>query len=151
MVFRAAKERHGLESPAEFLKAPRVKRENERPRKAAFTPDELRAVIAAMDGEWKTLTLLGACTGARLTDLQMPDWTSIDLANEVIVFTAKKTSRLTRIPIAPPLLRRLSALPGREGKVLPALSSKNSTTLSTMFVNRLKAIGAAGSSRSRAV
>lgn len=141
MIFKSAKEDYGGESPAEFLRSPGTTRASEKFKKAAFTADQLRQLLGSLSGELKTLTVLGAYTGARLGDMQHLQWGSVDLKARVISFRAQKTGRMMRVPIAPPLEKLLSSLESREGYVVPGLAAKPTNSVSVAFVAALRKIG----------
>jgi integrase len=108
-VFRSAKkEGYLLEDPAEFVEP--VKRENSRTARRAFTIDELRAVLANADDEWKSLIKFGLYTGQRLGDIAALTWSNVDLERNVIRLTTRKTGKALTIPIADLLRTHILAL-----------------------------------------
>lgn len=108
MVFRSAR-RDGvlLEDPADGVKAVKNGASSER---RPFSIDELRAVVAVADEEWRSLIKFGLYTGQRLGDLAMLNWSQIDLQREEIRLTARKTGKALLIPIAAPLREHLLSL-----------------------------------------
>lgn len=141
-VFRAAKrDGYSLEDPAEFVDAVRASKTNIR---RAFTVDELRAVMEIADPEWQSLMRFGLYTGQRLADLANLTWNNIDLDREVIRFTARKTDRVTLIPIADPLRAHIESLPASDNPrdpLHPKLFGRPSNQLSNQFVELLVAVG----------
>jgi integrase len=70
-----------------------------------FTPDQLRALLGAAEGDMKTLILLGYYTGARLGDCANMRWDQVNFAQVVIDFTPQKTrTKRIVVPIHPDLL-----------------------------------------------
>jgi integrase len=59
----------------------------------AFTLDELRALFAAADTDWKTMILLGYHLGFRIQDAASLRWNQIDLDRGVIVMRPGKEAR----------------------------------------------------------
>lgn len=108
MLFKAAR-RDGfiLDDPSEF-----VERLKDRPKdvRRPFTLDELRAVMAVADDEWRSMLRFGLFTGQRLYDVANLRWAQIDLAREEIRLTAKKTGKGLTLPLAGPLLRHVLTL-----------------------------------------
>ena len=68
-----------------------------------LTNDEIKRLLDAAQGEWRTLFLIGIYTGLRLGDCCTLDWSSIHLAQGVIQLTPAKTrrhhQRIVTIPI----------------------------------------------------
>lgn len=139
MIFKCVREDYGGESPAEFVRPPAADREAKR--KPAFTLEQLRRMAGSMVGEMKTLTLLGIYTGARLGDLHLLKWESVDLAAGVISFRTQKTRRMMRIPIAPPLLRHVQGLERVGDYVVPGLAAKATNSVGIEFVRDLRRHG----------
>jgi len=59
-----------------------------------FTPDELKALLAVCDPNWKALVLLGALAGLRLGDASSLTWQNVDLEKRVITYFPKKKRHL---------------------------------------------------------
>lgn len=91
-----------------------------------FTHDEVKALLAHAEGEWKTTILLGAFAGMRLGDAVRLRWDNVDLAGGVITFTPEKTKRKGRVvtmPIIPTLHDYLMNLAGdTDGYLSPTLA-----------------------------
>ena len=71
--------------------------------KGVFTPEQIRQLLDAAEGDWPGLILAGYYTGARLGDLARLTWASVDLVERSITFTQKKTGAGLKIPIHPEL------------------------------------------------
>jgi integrase len=117
--------RQGLitSNPAEAVDLP----ENDAVERAAFTPAEVKMLVDAADGEWKTLILLAYFTGARLSDCCRMQWAAVDLAKGAITYTQGKTGNTVTIPIHPSLDAQLSKLPGSdkpEKFLMPGMADK---------------------------
>jgi integrase len=123
-----------LHNPAEAIELPTLKAI----RRELFTPEELRALLAAASNEWKTLILLGYYLGGRLGDMRTLSWDSVDLANSVITFTQGKTGRQVQVPLHPELEEHLLSLAkDRGGALCPDLSKAELTGrsgLSSQFI-----------------
>lgn len=76
-------------------------------RKECFTPEQVKALVGAADGDWKGLVLAGYYTGARLGDLSRLAWESVHLERGSISFTQGKTKQPIEIPIHPEFHRWL--------------------------------------------
>ena len=113
MIFLAAR-RDGVigDNPAEDVKTvsmrgtPRVRR--------PFSIDELRAVLAVADAEWRGMILFALNTGARLADVAMLTWQNIDLSSKEIRYTARKGDKPRIIPLAGALEEYVIGLPAHD-------------------------------------
>jgi integrase len=94
--------------------------------KSTFTPEQVAALVAAADGEWKGAILVGFYTGARLGDVRALRWRDVDLAQKkTITFEQGKTGRKVVVPIYPDLedyLLSVSAPDDESAFVFPALA-----------------------------
>lgn len=108
-LFREAK-KDGLivDDPGEFVEA--VKHRSDDVRRP-FKLDELRAVLAVADDEWRSMIRFGLYTGQRLSDIAALTWNNIDLQKQEIRLQTRKTGRRIIIPIAAPLLAHVEKLP----------------------------------------
>lgn len=87
--------------------------------RAAFTPGEIDALLAAAEGvehgaEWVTAIHLGYFAALRLGDATGLRWGAVDFTRKVIAFTPEKTrgrGREVEIPMHPRLEARLLRLP----------------------------------------
>ena len=124
-IFRVLADKAGLESdPWEGV---RLRPEDSHSRRE-LTMDELKRLLAAAKGEWRTLFLIGIYTGLRLGDCCRLDWSDVSVAGGVIQLVPRKTrrhhQRLVTIPIHPALGAALVAggEPPTAGPVLPTVS-----------------------------
>jgi len=93
--------------------------EEERMERGIFSPEDLAALVGAAEGDWKGAILMGAFTGARLTDVTNLTWGSLDLDGQIptVAWIPQKTknrgSRAKKVvvPLQPDLV---SWLRGRE-------------------------------------
>jgi integrase len=118
MLFRSAR-KDGLitDDPAEFVELVRD-RKAEAVRKP-FTVEQLRAVLAECNDEWKSLVLFGLYTGQRLGDLVALRWSALDLTAGTVRFVTQKTGKRLILPLSEPLLRHVMALPVGDGPEAP--------------------------------
>jgi integrase len=65
--------------------------DRDRRRKQAFTLDQVRALVAAADGEWEGVVLCGFVTGMRLGDVVTLRWECVDFDAGVLHFRQSKT------------------------------------------------------------
>ncbi len=142
----ARKDGHIAENPAKDC--PTLRKTNG-PGRRAFTLDELRRVLEAADGEWRSMILFGVYTGQRLGDIARLSWSNVDLVAQEIHLVTAKTRRVVRIPIPAPLLTHIESLPaGDDPKAFihpEAARSKerNGSTLSRRFGELLASVGLA--------
>src|SRR4030095_13535101 len=117
MLFRAAR-RDALiaDDPAGFVD---TVRQRNRPERRPFTLDELRAVLAVADEEWKSMIFCGIYSGQRLSDIASLTWANIDLTRNEIRIVTRKTGKRMIIPIATSLARCLEALPSSDDPNAP--------------------------------
>ena len=109
MIFLAARRDTVLsENPAEFVEGVRERREALTRR--AFSLDELRAVLAVCDPEWRSMVLCGLYSGQRLSDVATLTWSNIDLERGELRLQTRKTGKRLIIPLAPPLASHLENL-----------------------------------------
>ena len=97
------------ENPGEFVDSVRSRTEQER---RPFKLPELRAVLAAADGEWRSMILFAFYTGQRLGDVALLRWSNLDLERGELRLVTQKTGRRLQLPLAPPLLAHLGTLAG---------------------------------------
>ncbi|MFA5192212.1 MAG: tyrosine-type recombinase/integrase [Verrucomicrobiia bacterium] len=85
-----------------------------------FTTAELKRVLNACgDSEWKGMVLFAIYTGQRLGDLSRLTWRAVNLAENEIAFTTRKTGRRMVLPLAKPLQDYLSELPAPDDPDAP--------------------------------
>lgn len=68
-----------------------------------FPAADVARVIAVAEDEWKGAIIAGYYTGARLSDIVNFTWSNLDLKDEVLTFTPKKTRRKKPRPIILPI------------------------------------------------
>lgn len=76
-----------------------------------FTLDELRAVLAVANDEWRSLILFGLYSGQRLGDVATLTWANLDLERNEIRLTTRKTGRRLILPLASALRAHIDKLP----------------------------------------
>ncbi len=139
MIFRAAyRKRLCAENPAEFLESVKARRDSPR---RPFTLDELRAVLAVADDEWRSLILFGIYSGQRLSDLARLTWRNVDIEQGTLNLVTGKTEKRIILPMPEPLKEHLatiavSDLPGDplHPRAFEAIQrSRASNTLSRRF------------------
>jgi len=155
MIFEDAK-RDGIlaDNPADGVKA--MKRPNGRSRRA-FTPAEIKRVLAVANSEWRSLILFGLYTGQRLGDLARLTWANLDLQLDELSLATSKTGRRQIIPIAPPLRHHIETLPAGDDPSQPLHPSAfNSVkkaqkvgTLSRQFYELMVGAGLAAAKKHR--
>ena len=122
-----AARRQGLivSNPAEALES----LFEEKVERDVFTPPQLAAILAAAEGEWKGMLILGFFTGARLLDVALMRWNCVDLVDRMISYIPRKTAKtgkLVTIPLHPDLENYLVGLASRDKKavyVFPELAA----------------------------
>jgi len=113
-------------NPAEAVELP----EPNSMERGTFTPAEIKMLVEAAEGEWKTLILLAAFTGARLSDCCRMQWDGADLAAETLTYTQIKTGAKVTAPIHPDLLTALNKLAGTDKPdvfIMPGLASQRTS------------------------
>ncbi len=109
MIFKAAHRKRLIsENPAENLDTVKKPKSKER---RPFKMDELRAVLAVADDEWKSLILFGLYTGQRLGDLARLTWANVDMERSTLILSTAKTGKNIMQPLAVPLRDHLGTLP----------------------------------------
>ncbi|MBI5692394.1 MAG: tyrosine-type recombinase/integrase [Verrucomicrobia bacterium] len=84
-------------NPAAAVVLPEQAGENRSP----FTWEQVKALLGAAVGEWKTVIMLGVFTGARLSDCVHMRWKNVDLVNKLITFRPQKTARKAKDLVVP--------------------------------------------------
>jgi integrase len=116
-----------------------------------FTLPELRRILEVATDEWRGMILFGIYTGQRLGDIAALTWQNLDLQREELRLVTGKTGRRQIIPLAPPLLRYVEALPAGDKPDAPlfpriydiAQRHQHAGNLSNEFFNTLVAAGLA--------
>jgi integrase len=123
-------------NPAKRVKLLKSSKES---RRRAFTLEEVKRILKACgeNVEWRGMILFGLYLGQRLGDLAKLTWRAVDLDAGEIAFTTRKTGRRIVLPLVPPLIDYLSALPGSDNPnayIFPnAAAHKRTNSLSNQF------------------
>ena len=108
-----------LSNPAEAVELP-ARQSMER---GTFTGAEIKMLVDAAKGEWKTLILLGYYTGARLSECCRVEWKDTDLAAGTICFPITKTGKNHILPLHTELAKHLERIAGdTPGPIMPHLA-----------------------------
>lgn len=97
-------------NPAEAIELP----EGKSMERGTFTTAEVKMLVDAAEGEWKTLIMLAYFTGARLGDCCRMAWADVDLGEARLTYTQAKTGENVTVPIHPDLLAHLNKLAGSD-------------------------------------
>ncbi len=128
-----------------FDQLPRFKRSKSQ-RRDAFEREEILSIIKAVkspeyEKTLRPLVYVGLYTGLRKGDICTLLWSDIKFESEAIFRTMNKTKRVVQIPILPPLMNYLKALPKNGSAfVFPVLAAnyKRSASISTPFAKLLE-------------
>ena len=111
--------------------------------KDVFTPEQIRALVAEAQGDWKGVVLAGYYTGLRLKDVTELRWESVDAGLTKLELVPRKTRRKKRnrklvLPIHPELAAWLKKQTRGIGNapVFPSLAGRTgggNSGLSSMF------------------
>lgn len=115
-------------------------------RRREFRPDELKALLGVVTGEWRALVMLGYYTGQRLNDLAELRWHQLDLQFGTIHFHTGKTKALVSLPLTRSALDALLDLPAGDAPDAPVfaeISKRARGTRSNDFRGILASIGLA--------
>lgn len=104
--------REGLISvnPAEAAELP----ERNSVERGTFTSAEVKMLVDAAEGEWKTLILVGYFTGARLSDCCHMEWENVDLSAGALTYTQAKTGHKLAVPLHVDLQSHFEGLAGTD-------------------------------------
>ena len=123
------------------------KGETQRITREIFQPDELDAILSTTTGEWRTMTLLGRYTGARMGDCVRMCWSHVDLAAGIIRYTDQKTGKKYAVPTHRRLQEHLTELAGSNdphGSLCPTLVKKATGGCSGLSAQFQKLVRQAG-------
>ncbi len=117
--------RHGLLSVnvAEAVELPK----RDSVERGTFSPVEVKLLVDAAEGEWRTFILFGYYTGARLSDCCRMEWQSVDLAGGVLTYTQGKTGKAVTVPLHAELqahLEQLASSDQPEKFIMPGMADK---------------------------
>jgi integrase len=110
-------------NPAEAIDLP----EKESVERGTFTPEEVKMLLEAAKGEWKTLIQVGYYTGARLSDCCKLEWKDVDLTKGTLSYIQRKTAQEVTIPLHPELqscLEQLASTDKPEVFIMPGMANK---------------------------
>jgi integrase len=123
-------------NPAELVSLHRTGGDSKR---KAFTQDEIAAILAAAEPEWKVACLFGLYYGMRLGDATRRSYAEIE--NGVLRFLPEKKSR-KGVVVTVPLVGELSGLSGK-GPITPSLAKLSASVASRQFSALLDRAGIA--------
>lgn len=114
--------------------------------KDIFTPEQIESLCQTAIGDWVGVILAGFYTGLRLKDITDLEWGNLNLEDSLIRVRTKKTGSKLTIPIAPPLLKWLTAQPKGIGvtKVFRELAGKSGTGRSGLSMQFKRIMDRAG-------
>jgi len=95
--------------------------------RGTFSPVEVKLLVDAAEGEWRTFILFGYYTGARLSDCCRMEWQSVDLAGGVLTYTQGKTGKAVTVPLHAELqahLEQLASSDQPEKFIMPGMADK---------------------------
>lgn len=117
--------------------------------KDVFTQEQVRALIAAADGDWKGAILTGFFTGFRLRDVTELRWEAVDFKTGMLRVKTRKTGAVVVLPLHPDLAGWLREQTRGIGKapIFPDLAGKmggGKSGLSMKFRRIMASAGVAG-------
>jgi integrase len=93
--------------------------------RGTFSTQDVRLLVEAADGEWKTIILFGYFTGARLGDCCNMRWDGLDLSAGTLKYRQQKTGNEVVVPLHPELaahLEKIAVSDKREEYVSPHMA-----------------------------
>ncbi|HPA19244.1 MAG TPA: site-specific integrase [Verrucomicrobiae bacterium] len=92
--------------------------------RSTFTREQIRALLAVADVEWRGMILLGVCHGLRIGDAARLTWANIDPERGTLRFHPQKTARGARrlpeeYPLHSDVAEYIEALPVSESPTAP--------------------------------
>jgi integrase len=114
-----------------------------------FMVDEVAALVAHADGDWKGAIILGATSGLRLSDIANLRWEALDLEAGLLRLQTQKTDAVVVAPLHGNFLTWLDGRPRGIGKasVFPALTGQSTAGhkgLSAQFADIMRKAGVTG-------
>jgi len=116
--------------------------------KRPFTLDEIKTLIEASYGEWRSMIYFGLYTGQRLGDLATLRWSSLNLQEKLFTIYTNKNGRKIDIPFSDTLLDHiltLNAPDDPDAFVHPDLGksyqANGSSSISNQFSDLLASVG----------
>ncbi len=110
-----------------------------RPGRDRFAPNQIAALFAAAQGDWKGAILVGYYAGLRLQDIASLTWSNVDVQKRLLRFVPGKTSGQGRelvVPMHPELeayLLSLDAPDDASRAVFSELNGRDTSSLSKSF------------------
>jgi integrase len=95
--------------------------------RGTFATSEVKLLVNAAHGEWKTLILLGYYTGARLGDCCCMKWNDVDLTGGVLSYLQQKTAKKVVMPLHSELqtwLEQIASTDKPDIFIMPGMSQK---------------------------
>jgi integrase len=105
--------------------------------KDVFTPEQVRALVAAAEGDWKGAILAGYFTGLRLRDVTELRWEAVDFKTGLLRVKTRKTGAVIVLPLHPEFSAWLAEQTRGIGKapIFPALAGKTGGGKSGLSMN----------------
>lgn len=91
--------------------------------KGIYTPDEMRAILAAADSDIIPALAIAAFAGLRLSEIARLDWSDVKLSERHIVVRDENKTGTRRVPVSDNLAAWLADRAKRSGPVNPCVSS----------------------------
>jgi integrase len=130
----AVRQRLLQRNPAGDVKLLKSAKESKR---RPFTVSEIKRILEVCNQEWSGLVLFGLYLGQRLGDLARLTWRAVNLEQNEVAFTARKTGRRIVLPLMRPVVEYLSTLPASDNPdafIFPgAAKHKRTASLSNQF------------------
>ncbi len=146
----AVARRHGLilSSPAEAVELLPPDSEV----RETFSLEQLTALLATKNIEWKGMILFGAYCGLRIGDASQLTWANIDLTKRLLIFHPQKVQRSKQkkaheVPLHPSLEKYLQDLPGLKtpkAPIFPTLKQKKVSGVGGLSLHFRKVMVATG-------
>ena len=114
-----------------------------------FAVDEVAALVAGAEGDWKGAILLGATSGLRLGDIANLRWEALDLETGLLRLQTQKTGAVVVVPLHAGFLDWLAGQPRGIAKanIFPSLAGVETggrKGLSVQFRDIMRKAGVAG-------
>lgn len=110
-------------NPAEAVELPTGKSVE----RGVYTPAEVKMLLDAANGEWRTLILVAYYTGQRLSDCVRLAWADVDLSNRTWTLQQGKTGTRLVVPLHPELATHLETVADLDTPaefVMPGMAGK---------------------------
>jgi integrase len=112
-----------LTNPAEAVDLPA----RDSVERGTFAAEEVKLLVDAARGEWKTLIYLAYYTGARLSDCCRMDWKDVDFAEGVVSYVQRKTGKKVAVPLHSELQAHLKQVAPKDKPgifIMPGMADK---------------------------